>query len=246
MIMSVMDYYRRLLRPATLDILLRELDKIDDVDLMMRAMSLGANARLAKAELVMTDLADHERRRIENDLSTFEQVEDALRNLSTCTMRRDILQLFDNLNLTRKRAWAFIDDHYDSENFEQIHYALMDVTCSLVAANFAQLRSCACARDVMLVMWFDSSEHGESLVHLCRDCATDTDVLSFWMRHLEAAYIPQDIYDPVPGFYLVIEPALYSEPAPIFVDASLTTRPSHIVDMIHQHEKIRDRYDLRH
>ena len=92
MIMSVMDYYRRLLRPATLDILLRELDKIDDVDLMMRAMSLGANARLAKAELVMTDLADHERRRIENDLSTFEQVEDALRNLSTCTMRRDILQ----------------------------------------------------------------------------------------------------------------------------------------------------------
>jgi hypothetical protein len=246
MIMSVMDYYSRLLRPATLDILLRELDKIDDVDLMMRAMSLGANSRMGKAELVMADLTDHERRRIENDLATFEKVEDALRNLNTCAIRRDILQLSDNISIAQRRAWAFIDDNYDSENFSQVHNALAGTICSLIAANFAQLRSCACERGVMLIMWFDSTEHGESLAHLCRDCAMDPDVLSFWMRHLEAAYVPQDTYDPVPGFYLVIEPALYSEPAPIFADASLTSRPTHVVDMIRHHEKIRDRYDLGH
>ena len=151
---------------------------------------------------------------------------------------------FDNLNLTRKRAWAFIDDHYDSENFEQIHYALMDVTCSLVAANFAQLRSCL-REDVMLVMWFDSSEHGESLVHLCRDCATDTDVLSFgcdiWRRRISpghlrscAGILPRDRAGVVFG-----------------ARADLRGREPHHKTLAHRgHDpparKIRDRYDLRH
>jgi hypothetical protein len=244
MIPSIMDYYRRLLRPATLDLLLRELDKIDDVDIMMRAMSLGADARMGKAELLLAEMTDHERQRIESDLITFEQVEDALRNLNTCAIRRDILQLADNISITRKRAWAFIDDTNDSENFEQVHYALMDIICALVSANFSHLRSCACERGVMLVLWFDSTEHGESLVHLCRDCALYPDALRFWLLHLEAAYVPQDMYDPVPGFYLVIEPALYAEPRPIFLDASVASRPAHIADMVLQHEKIRDRYAL--
>jgi hypothetical protein len=230
------------LKPQTLELLRRELEKAaSDVDTMVGLLSLSETK--SKAVVVLESMTPLEQQYVLRSLETFEHVGNALDRLAGCAMRRDVLNVLEVVNNARASVWS-LNGPPATSSFVSVQSALLDNVCVLGAANYANLR--ACDRGHLLMLWFDSSEYGEAPVYLCRECALDEDVLRFWMKHVEASYVPQTPYDPIPGFYFVVEPTLYdSEPSPVFMDASILARPAEIVSLVRHHEKTRDRFGLR-